>query len=214
MKSRHPIPTPRAAALAALAAALLFLPPGRDARAQSSGGRQPLPEAIGPGMRDREMAIAEMERTAGRPPVEKKQALPPGNVAEDFKRIQVANNRMMAGVMGSDSPDYGLVSGATEEIRKRAARLKSALALPEPDAREGVRDSGYRSPEDAAQLKAALLRLDRALMSFVNNPVFRNAGVVNAADGAKAGRDLEEVIELSRLINRDAARIRKAARKR
>ena len=213
MKMSHTILAPRAAALAAFAAAFLLLPAGGGARAQSSGGSQP-PGALSPNMRDREMLIAEMERAAARPPAEKRQVLPPGQAAEDFKRIQVVNNRMMAGVMGSDSPDYGLVSDATEEIRKRAARLKSSLALPEPEGQGGARAAGYKSPEDAAQLKAALLRLDRALMGFVNNPVFRRTGAVGADDGAKARRDLEEVIELSRLIGKDAERIRKAARNR
>jgi hypothetical protein len=121
---------------------------------------------------------------------------------------------MMAAVMRSDAPDYRLVSDSTAEIRKRAARLKSGLSLPEPGEKESGKGAEYKSPDTAAQLKAALLRLDRALMSFVNNSVFKNTDVVNAEDGAKARRDLEEVIELSRLIGKDAERMSKAAAKR
>ena len=156
--------------------------------------------------------MSELEREAARRPVEQRRpALPLGQIAEDFKRIQTVNNSMMAAVMGADSPDYGLVSEATAEIRKRAARLRSNLALPEP--KDEAKGAEYRGAGDAAQLKEALLRLDRALMSFVQSPVFKNTDVVNAGDGAKARRDLEDVIELSRLINRDAERLSKSAPK-
>jgi hypothetical protein len=155
-----------------------------------------------------------MQREAARPRAERRAALPLGQIAEDFERMQTVNNRMMVAVMRSDSPDYGLVSDATAEIRKRAARLRSNLPLPEPEEGGGGKAADYKSPEDGAQLKAALLRLDRALMSFVLSPVFRNTDVVDADDGAKARRDLEEVIELSRLINKDAGRMSKSAGKR
>jgi hypothetical protein len=158
--------------------------------------------------------MSELEREAARRPVEQRRpALPLGQIAEDFKRIQTVNNSMMAAVMGADSPDYGLVSEATAEIRKRAARLRTNLPLPEPEAKDGGKAADYKSPGDAPQLKAALMRLDGALMSFVQSSVFKNTGVVDADDGAKARRDLEEVIELSRLINKDAGRMSKSAGK-
>ncbi|HEX8151176.1 MAG TPA: hypothetical protein VF591_28595 [Pyrinomonadaceae bacterium] len=221
MKSRRTTPAPHAAALAALAAALL-VPPAPFARAQSRGGHPPrrpnsqstLPrETRAPSIRERQLIMAEMEKEAAKPPADGRPALPLDQIAEDFERIQAVNNRMMAAVMRSDSPDYRLVSDSTAEIRKRAARLKSGLSLPEPEGGEPGKGDGYKSPADAAQLKAALLRLDRALMSFVKSPVFRNTDVFDAADGARAGRDLEEVIELSRLIGRDAERMSKGAGK-
>jgi hypothetical protein len=223
MKSLRPAHAPRAAAPAALAAAFLLLPHAPVARAQSRGSHQPgspitpasVPrETRPPSIRDRQTVMDGMQREAARPQAEGRASLPLGQIAEDFERIQTVNNRMMVAVMRSDSPDYGLVSEATSEIRKRAARLRSNLPLPEPEEGDGGKPSDYKSPEDAAQLKAALLRLDRALMSFVQSPVFRNTDVVDAGDGAKARRDLEAVIELSRLINKDAGRMSKSAGKR
>jgi len=218
MKSRRTIPAPHAAALAAA----LLVQPAPCARAQSRGGHTPSPpsptsatprESHAPGIRERQLIMAEMEKEAAKPTPERQPALPLEQIAEDFERIQAVNNRMMAAVMRSDSPDYRLVSDSTAEIRKRAARLKSGLSLPEPVEKEAGKGTEYKSTETAAQLKAALLRLDRALMSFVKSPVFKNTDVVNAEDGVKARRDLEEVIELSRLINKDAERMSKGSGK-
>jgi hypothetical protein len=221
MKPSHAEALPAAAACAALLFVLLAAAPA--ARAQSSGGHRPrpagaapapAPQTHGPSIRERQIVMAEMEKEAAQPTDERKPALPLEQIAEDFERIQAVNNRMMAAVMPAESPDYRLVSDSTAEIRKRAARLKSNLPLPEPAEKEGGQAAEYKSPEDAAQLKAALLRLDGALMSFVKSPVFKNPDVVNADAAAKARRDLEAVIELSRLLNKDAERLSKAAGRR
>ena len=222
MQSNRATPSPTPAALAPLAFALLLLAPAQSARAQSSGGHQPRPptspaaparETRPPSIREREIIMSEMEKEAAKPAAAKRPELPLAQIAEDFERIQVVNNRMMGAVMREASPDYGLISEATAEIRKRAARLKSNLQLPEPEKKEAGKGAEYRRPEDAAQMKAALLLLDRALMSFVRNPAFKNPDVVDAGEGARARRDLEDVIELSRLIGKDAERLSKGAGK-
>ena len=216
MKPQPATHLPAAAACAALLFVLLVAAP--PARAQSSGGHRPRPtgsapppqpQTHGPSIRERQIVMAEMEKEAAKPTDERKPALPLEQIAEDFERIQAVNNRMMAAVMRVESPDYRLVSDSTAEIRKRAARLKSNLPLPEPGEKEGGKTTEYKSPEDTAQLKAALLRLDGALMSFVKSPVFKNPDVVNADDASRARRDLEDVIELSRLLNKDAERLSK-----
>ncbi|MFL6257581.1 MAG: hypothetical protein ACJ74T_21465 [Pyrinomonadaceae bacterium] len=220
MKQQHATPLPVAATCAALLFALLVA--AQVARAQSSGGHRPRPtgsaplaqpQTHGPSIRERQMVMGEMEKEAAKPPDERKPSLPLEQIAEDFERMQAVNNRMMAAVMRADAPDYRLVSDSTAEIRKRAARLKSNLSLPEPEEKEGGQAAEYKSPDTAAQLKTALLRLDRALMGFVKSPVFKNPDVVNADDAARARRDLEEVIELSRLLNKDAERLSKSAGK-
>jgi hypothetical protein len=157
--------------------------------------------------------MREMEKEVATPPAAAGVELPLARVASDFKRIQIINNRMLGAVMNAAEPDYRLISEANAEIRKCAARLKSGLSLPEPEMVEGE-GRGYSPPGDAAGMKAALLLLDRALMRFVKNPVFKNADVLDAKEGARARRDLERVIELSRLIGKDAERMARAAGKR
>jgi len=55
-------------------------------------------------------------------------------------------------------------------------------------------------------MKASLLSLDGSIMSFIKNPIFKNSGVVDVEQAGKASRDLETIIELSNLINKDAQR--------
>jgi hypothetical protein len=202
---------------AALVLLLLLLAPPA-ARAQSSGRPTRRPagpaprETQAPSIRERMRIMLEMEKEAARPRPEDKASLPMEQIAEDFERLQAVNNRMMAAVMPSEAPDYGLIAEAVAEMRKRASRLKSNLPLPRPE-KESAAGEPYAPPADGAGMKRVLLRLDRALMSFVRSPVFKNTDVVNAGDGARAGRDLDEVIELSRLIGRDAERMRKGGGK-
>ncbi|HLM57277.1 MAG TPA: hypothetical protein VK422_14280 [Pyrinomonadaceae bacterium] len=217
MKSRCLSLTAPTAPLAMLAAlVLLLLAPG-GARAQKVGGgspRRPNPpprETQAPSIGERMRIMREMQREAARPRGVSLLRLPMEQIAEDFERLQAVNNRMLGAVMPAAEPDYGLIAGSAAEMKKRASRLKSNLPLPRPEKDSEAREP-YAPPADGAGMKRALMRLDRALMSFVSNPVFKNTDVLNAWEGARAGRDLDEVIELSRLISRDAERMRKGGK--
>lgn len=204
---------------AALALLLLLLAP---TAAQAQGGvrspatRRPTStapprEAQPPSIGERMRIMREMQREAERPRGAARPSLPMEQIAEDFERLQTVNNRMLGAVMPAEEPDYGLIAGSVAEMKRRASRLKSNLPLPRPE-KDPEAGEPYAPPADGAGMKRALMRLDRALMSFVRNPVFRNTDVLNAGEGARAGRDLDEVIELSRLISRDAERMRKGGR--
>lgn len=196
--------------------ALLLLAPAA-VRAQKVGGgspRRPNPpprETQAPSIGERMRVMREMQREAARPRGASMLRLPMEQIAEDFERLQTVNNRMLGAVMPAQEPDYGLIAGSVAEMKKRATRLKSNLPLPRPEVDSGGREP-YAPPADGAGMKRVLMRLDRALMSFVRNPVFRNTDVLDAGEGARAGRDLDEVIELSRLISRDAERMRKGGK--
>ena len=217
-----------AVGLAALSVAAVLLAAPLCARAQSGTGRR-IPTGTGrpsppgtveipnrtapPSIRERQLKMSELEREVSKPRAAEEERLALAQVAEDFQRLQVVNNRMMAGAFKSHEPDYAAVAEATAEIRRRADRIKVNLALPAPDEKE--KEDARKRPEpkraeDAAQLKAALLTLDRAVMSFVGSPLFKNPSVVEVTQAAKARRDLDEVIELSRLIGKDAERLGKA----
>lgn len=133
-------------------------------------------------------------------------------VKEDFRRMQVVNNQMMSeAVAASPNLNYKSISEVTGEIKKRASRLKLYLALPEAE-QEQEREKG--SPEQKRtggdQLLSTLHLLDRAIMSFVTNPLFQNPGVVDLKLSARASRDLASVIELSGSIKRSAEPLQKA----
>jgi hypothetical protein len=212
----------RAPALFFVAATVLLAAPG-PARAQggepkdspqprrptfSSNPRAPDPASI----RERQSSMRSTELAAARKPRPPEQArLALAQIAEDYRRIQVVNNQMLSAALGSPALDYKNISEGTKEIGKRAARLKSSLVLPAPEG--PPRRWAYGHSRDAAQMRAALQKLDGLVMGFVMSPFFRNRDVLDAHAGAKASADLDEIIELTRLISEDAARLGKVAGK-
>ena len=203
MKRHHAV-----APLAAAYAALVLLPlalPARPAVAQSRS-RVPVREQ---NIRESEQVMRQMERDTRKPPTSKEAALALAEINEDFGRLQEVNNSMMSAVTGAAAPDYKLVAEALGEIRRRAERLRTNLKLPPAEA---VKTGGRPAPaaaETAAELKEALLALDRSITNFVTNPIFQMMNVIDAEAAARASRDLADVIERSRRAGKDAARLGK-----
>ena len=54
------------------------------------------------------------------------------------------------------------------------------------------------------QLKPSVLKLGRLIFSFIDNPFFKEASVVDTLLTTKARRDLEEIIELSGQIKKSS----------
>ncbi len=186
--------------------------PNGAARPSPNGGSVPeMPRQ--PSIRERQLKIIEMERSAAkvRTPEEEKLAL--AQISEDYEKMQVVNNKMMATTMPATMPDYGRVAEVTAEIKMRANRMKENLRLVKPDPRSTEKSSGYKKTEDAATLKANLLSLDVSIMSFVKSPIFTNPAVVDVEQAAKASQELETIIEFSNLINKDALKLKKFSEK-
>ena len=157
------------------------------------------------GVRGRSSEIERVKRAAEKP--EKKAEKSPEDkfpqIKEDFERIQIVNGEVL---QAGGVPDYGRLSEAAEEVRKRATRLKSNLFPPESE--EKQKEEGGEE-KDQPGLKSLLSALDGALARFVNSPVFQNTKVVNPQDSAKAMRDLEEVIKLSTRIVKESGKMKK-----
>ena len=198
----------------ALVMQLILAPPinaqtGNPAPPAPTGPTTPPPASI----RERQFKMLEMEREAAQPrtPEEETQAL--AQIAEDYKRIQVINNKMMSTTMSAAVPNYASIADTTAEIRKRASRLRDNLRLPQGASEKPTKPPEYRQAVDAARMKAALLSLDGSIMSFVKNPIFKTTGVVEVEEAARARRDLDTVIEFSQLIKKDAERLSKSSEK-
>ena len=166
-----------------------------------------------PSIRERQLIMDEMAREASRPRSTDEKRIALVQIAEDFQQIQIVNNKMMGAAMKAATLDYGHIASATGEIKKRASRIKSNLELPkaEPDAAKTTQE--YKPVVDAAGMKAALLSLDKSIMSFVESPIFQNPNVIDMEHTSKAMRDLDIIIESSRLISKDAERLDSSLRK-
>ena len=127
-------------------------------------------------------------------------------LGEDFQRIQVIRNEVARALAAGAPLDYARVSEQAGEVRKRAQRMQSVLALRDPSAEE------KRQPEAEAahgeeKLKGALVLLCKRIDSFVSNPKFRSPGVVDVEADARAGRDLRDIIALSAGVREGAGRL-------
>jgi hypothetical protein len=125
---------------------------------------------------------------------------------DDFKAIQDINNRMMSAAWASAEIDYNRTSAMLGEINEKAVRLKNNLGLPQAE------KTNRANPTVKAQkdFKSALLVMDRSLMSFVTNPIFRqNLMDLNLA--GRAVKDLEDVIFYSSRLKKIASNLKNAA---
>ncbi len=161
-------------------------------------------------MRDREYALYHAGEMRARQEKAAAVNLLP-QMREDFKQLQLVNNGLMMQVVAAKALDYKLIAQAMGEIKNRAARLKDNLVLPQLQAAaENTRkDKAPDATTDAAQLKLSLFKLDSLIMSFVKNPQFTSANTLVMTHAEQAGRDLRDIIELSRTIRKSAQQVGK-----
>ena len=131
-------------------------------------------------------------------------------IKEDFKNIQGLNNTMMANAWSREELDYDYISDKVSQIRAKAVRLKTNLSLPEAeDVEKKQLDSMVTGVKE---FRAALLLLDRSIMSFVTNPLFKEGNVVEVNLATKASRDLETVVQLTNRIKKAASALNKMSK--
>ena len=124
---------------------------------------------------------------------------------QDFKRIQIIRNDIVRAVKGEGVFNYKRVSDEAAEVKKRALRMQTYLALRGKDADERER-AGQRE-YDGEKLKGALVMLCKRIDSFVANPKFTSPDVVDVDGTAKASRDLQEIIVISGAVKTSAERL-------
>ena len=125
---------------------------------------------------------------------------------EDFKRIQVIRNDIAHALKVEGVLDYKRVSGQAAEVRKRALRMQTYLALRDKSADERGGAPRAETVGDG-DVKDSLVRLCKRIDSFVANPRFTSPDVVNVDATARAKRDLLEIIALSGEIKSSAERL-------
>ena len=119
---------------------------------------------------------------------------------EDFNRILTLHNEIARALTSKNDFDYHFISEATAEIKKRASRVQSSLAL-RPSPEETLELEKSPAPKDLP-MKEELVKLCHQIRSFVTNPSIENPNTINADQMAKARKDLESLIQLSTRINK------------
>ena len=121
-----------------------------------------------------------------------------GQVKRDFEGLQAAYNKIVIAMVPGGRRDFDSILDSVGEVKKCAARLRANLALPRARGEEGE----ARGDAGTAQVEELLLLLRKHIYSFVTNPLFEAAPVLDVEQAGRAGRDLDMIIELSESIRR------------
>ena len=130
-------------------------------------------------------------------------------ITDDFRSMQSINNKMMAEVYATPAIDYDRTSAAIAQINTKAVRLKNNLSL--PDAKK-VKSKDL-TVSGAKEFKSALLLMDRSIMSFVTNPIFKERNVVEVESATHASQDLADIIRFSATLKKIADNLKSSTPK-
>jgi hypothetical protein len=117
---------------------------------------------------------------------------------EDFTYLQRINKRLGLAALSDAGLDLKFVTKSATEINQRAERLKENLALPIPA--EPAEPYKQYTVVNATQLKAPIVELARLVVDFADNPLFKEASVLETVNANVAHRDLARIILLSEEI--------------
>jgi len=182
------------------------------ASAQRGGSGRPNPDATRTTINDETFReLMKMERENKNPAGDNSEATRAllKQTSDDFRQIQNINNKMMAQVYAAETIDYDRTSAAIAQINTKATRLKNNLALPNPKdvKKKDLTVSGVK------EFKAALLLMDRSIMSFVTNPIFQKPNVMEVEPATRASQDLADIITLSATLKRIADNLKSSTPK-
>ncbi len=127
-------------------------------------------------------------------------------INEDFKALQVLNNRLMTEATSQPQVNYKSLSKLLSEIGSKASRLKSNLFLPKAEA-EKQQDS--KATLDASGFRDELEALDKVVVNFTTNPIFQKVHVIEMELAKQASRDLVTIIDQSGRLKKAATKLSK-----
>jgi hypothetical protein len=128
-------------------------------------------------------------------------------IRADLRFLQAVASYLSSAASPNGELNFKAIAKSAQEIRKRADRLKSSLALPRPGT--GAKYPEEEVPADAEQLRAALSTLSSRISDAVRNPVLRGY-VLDVTRSAEAGKELNEIAGLSRRIKMSSEMLGKA----
>jgi hypothetical protein len=127
-------------------------------------------------------------------------------INEDFKALQLLNNKLMTTISNQDQIDYNFLSKLISEIGSKASRLKSNMVLPKAETDK------KKTPveiSNASVFRAELVAFDKVVVSFATNPIFQKPDVLEVELAKQASRDLVSIIEQSARLKKAATRLTK-----
>jgi hypothetical protein len=126
---------------------------------------------------------------------------------EDYKFLQVDNKGLKQTLATATVFDPASVSVWLTDIEKRAERLSVNLALPELDKK--AERMKINPATDADEFKASVSSLSDLIRGFITNPCFREPALLVNEQTLKARVDLEDVIALTKQLQKDSQKFKK-----
>jgi len=180
---------------------------------QLARSQTPTSNMPGPGIREGNRAMDDYDRTLNRmkndarAAPERRRSLFP-QINEDFQRIQVIHNEIVRMLQSDKGLAYDRLAELTSDMKKRGTRLRENLALPENEA-DAAPPTAHSETIDDAHLKSRIVQLHDVVVSFVASPLFKNLGVVEAKVIDQTRHDLDQIIDLSDELKREAKLLNK-----
>ena len=114
------------------------------------------------------------------------------DIRKDFRQLQIVNNTLMERMLSTEKITNKEIRSSLGEIKKLAERLRSNFGIPKVQA----------EAESDLALVPALHRLNRAVGSFVENPLFQQPRVFDTELASKAAKDLSDVLRLADVLRK------------
>lgn len=150
-------------------------------------------------IQNREWALANLRRDVNVDQSARAKLLTQLALKNDFRKLQIVNNELMARMFGrSVAPQITPkeIRSSLDEIKRIAERLRSNFGLPKVKADE---------PANNLALKPGLLELDKAVVSFIENPLFEQPGIFDTELATRAAKDLSDVLKLAEVLRKLAS---------
>lgn len=165
---------------------LLFLSAGN-----SSAQVRPTPQQQ---VRNQQLSVERLREETTPHPYARDRRRAEASVRNDFRQLQIVNNNLMERMFDSSTQKITNkeIRSSLSEIKKLAERLRSSFGIPAIKAKA----------EPDVALTPGLLQLNRAVVSFVDNPLFQQPRVYDTELASQAGKDLSEVLRLADVLRK------------
>lgn len=134
-------------------------------------------------------------------------------IKSDFEQLQLSQDAVIKAYQTGSRIDYAQIVKSALEMNHSAARLNSNL-FPAVDRKteSEKEEKSETEPKTAKSMRDLIVELDNTIGSFAASSMFQNLRVVDPDVSAKAKTDLEKIIELSRLLKAEAAKLNAAGK--
>ena len=141
-------------------------------------------------VRNQQLSVERLREQTPSHPYARDRRRAEASVRNDFRQLQIVNNNLMERMFDRSSTHKITnkeIRTSLGEIKKLAERLRTNFGIPTIKAKA----------EPDVALAPGLLQLHKAIVSFVDNPLFQQPRVYDAELASKAGKDLSQVLGLA-----------------